>query len=239
MNGKDRVFTPEVEKVWHKDYQCEYYRGVIIDGEDHIVERCAKTHANYDVALRDAEKKMAGSPLYSRQTSSDIKEKLEEYKKRKAIEEKRNAVVIFDPEEWNEWQYIYEPGNGGSLYRFRYMNQATGAATYLTNKGKTVLAPFIADKLSRQGESDRIFYSDRIRSEYDIEKLPGHKDIWKILSIVSISENENQDSEVTVRYVEFNNFTKDFGKREKTKTIVIKRKWLCYNELMEYIKFIK
>ena len=30
MQGKERTFTPEVEKVWNKDYQCEYYRGVII-----------------------------------------------------------------------------------------------------------------------------------------------------------------------------------------------------------------
>ena len=40
MQGKERTFTPQVEKVWNKDYQCEYYRGVIIDGEDNIVERC-------------------------------------------------------------------------------------------------------------------------------------------------------------------------------------------------------
>lgn len=43
MQGKERTFTPEVEKVWNKDYQCEYYRGVIIDGEDNIVERCTRT----------------------------------------------------------------------------------------------------------------------------------------------------------------------------------------------------
>ena len=41
MDGKSRIFRPEAEKVWHEDYQCEYYRGVIIDGEDNIVERCA------------------------------------------------------------------------------------------------------------------------------------------------------------------------------------------------------
>lgn len=43
MQGKERTFTPQVEKVWNKDYQCEYYRGVIIDGEDNIVERCTRT----------------------------------------------------------------------------------------------------------------------------------------------------------------------------------------------------
>ena len=57
MQGKERTFTPEVEKVWNKDYQCEYYRGVIIDGEDNIVERCTRTHASYDAALDEAKKK--------------------------------------------------------------------------------------------------------------------------------------------------------------------------------------
>ena len=56
MQGKERTFTPEVEKVWNKDYQCEYYRGVIIDGEDNIVERCTRTHASYDAALDEAKK---------------------------------------------------------------------------------------------------------------------------------------------------------------------------------------
>ena len=57
MQGKERTFTPQVEKVWNKDYQCEYYRGVIIDGEDNIVERCTRTHASYDAALDEAKKK--------------------------------------------------------------------------------------------------------------------------------------------------------------------------------------
>ena len=39
MDGKSRVFRPEAEKIWHEDYQCEYYRGVIIDGEDNIVQK--------------------------------------------------------------------------------------------------------------------------------------------------------------------------------------------------------
>jgi hypothetical protein len=140
MQGKERTFTPEVEKVWNKDYQCEYYRGVIIDGEDNIVERCTRTHASYDAALDEAEKKMAYSPLYYRQAGADIK-----------------------------------------------------------------------------------------------EKLPWHKDIWKITSIVNVTQNKNQDSKVTVRYLKFGNLTKEFKKREKKKTIVIKRKWAFYNDLMEYI----
>lgn len=63
MDGKSRVFRPEAEKVWHEDYQCEYYRGVIIDGEDNIVERCAKMHPNYTAAFSDAVEKMSVSPL--------------------------------------------------------------------------------------------------------------------------------------------------------------------------------
>lgn len=101
MDGKSRVFRPEAEKVWHEDYQCEYYRGVIIDGEDNIVERCAKMHPNYTAAFSDAEEKMSVSPLYSRQTSPDMKKKLEEYKAKKALEKKMKTTVIFDPREWN------------------------------------------------------------------------------------------------------------------------------------------
>ena len=73
MQGKERTFTPEVEKVWNKDYQCEYYRGVIIDGEDNIVERCTRTYSSYDAALDEVRKKMAYSPLYYRQAGADIK----------------------------------------------------------------------------------------------------------------------------------------------------------------------
>lgn len=140
MQGKERTFTPEVEKVWNKDYQCEYYRGVIIDGEDNIVERCTRTYSSYDAALDEVRKKMAYSPLYYCQAGADIK-----------------------------------------------------------------------------------------------EKLPWHKDIWKITSIVNVTQNKNQDSKVTVRYLKFGNLTKEFKKREKKKTIVIKRKWAFYNDLMEYI----
>ena len=50
-----------------------------------------------------------------------------------------------------------------------------------------------------------------------------------------ISKNKNGDSEVTINYLEFSNLTKDFKKREKTKTIVIKRKWNFYNELMDFL----
>lgn len=78
------------------------------------------------------------------------------------------------------------------------------------------------------------FYSSRIKNEYDIENLPGHKDIWKILSVANISKIK-WDSEVTINYLEFSNLTKDFKKREKTKTIVIKRKWNFYNELMDFL----
>ena len=93
MQGKERTFTPEVEKVWNKDYQCEYYRGVIIDGEDNIVERCTRTHASYGAALDEAKKKMAYSPLYYRQAGADIKEKLEEYKKKKVYSYSQSKVA--------------------------------------------------------------------------------------------------------------------------------------------------
>ena len=69
MSSEVRKFFPEAEKVWHKDYQCNYYRGVIIDGEDHIVERCTVLRAEYEEAVKDAEKKMAISPLYAKQTN--------------------------------------------------------------------------------------------------------------------------------------------------------------------------
>ncbi len=120
MDGKSRVFRPEAEKVWHEDYQCEYYRGVIIDGEDNIVERCAKMHPNYTAAFSDA------------------------------VEKETSSV-------------------------------------FLSRKGH----PILDEILSRKGESDCAFYSSRIKNEYDIETLPGHKDIWKILSVANISKNKN------------------------------------------------
>lgn len=120
MDGKSRVFRPEAEKVWHEDYQCEYYSGVIIDGEDNIVERCAKMHPNYTAAFSDA------------------------------VEKETSSV-------------------------------------FLSRKGH----PILGEILSRKGESDCAFYSSRIKNEYDIETLPGHKDIWKILSVANISKNKN------------------------------------------------
>ncbi len=71
---------------------------LIIDGEDNIVERCVKFHPNYTAAFSDAVEKMSVSPLYSRQTSPDMKKKLEEYKAKKALEKKRKTNVIFKSE---------------------------------------------------------------------------------------------------------------------------------------------
>ncbi len=119
----------------------------------------------------------------------------------------------------------------GNLYRFRYLNQKETSSVFLSRKGH----PILGEILSRKGEADLAFYSSRIKNEYDIENLPGHKDIWKILSVANISKNKNGDSEVTINYLEFSNLTKDFKKREKTKTIVIKRKWDFYNELMDFL----
>lgn len=71
----DSIFIAEAEKIWNKDYQRDEYRGVIIDGEDNIVERCRNTFEDYDRARADAEHKMALSPLYSRKASPELKEK--------------------------------------------------------------------------------------------------------------------------------------------------------------------
>lgn len=52
MQGKERTFTPEVEKVWNKDYQCEYYRGVIINQSNeygiHTFDGCRSGRANQE-----------------------------------------------------------------------------------------------------------------------------------------------------------------------------------------------
>ena len=80
----------------------------------------------------------------------------------------------------------------------------------------------LGEILSRNGEADLAFYSSRIKNEYDIENLPGHKDIWKILSVTNISKNKNGDSEVTINYLEFSNLTKDFKKREKPKQLSLR-----------------
>ncbi|GAA6490857.1 hypothetical protein K280104A7_04210 [Candidatus Bariatricus faecipullorum] len=29
----ERKFFPDAETVYHKDYQCDYYRGIVVDGE--------------------------------------------------------------------------------------------------------------------------------------------------------------------------------------------------------------
>ncbi|CUN29410.1 Uncharacterised protein [Agathobacter rectalis] len=58
--------------------------------------------------------------------------------------------------------------------------------------------------------------------------------LWCVY-VANISKNKNGDSEVTINYHKFSNLTKDFKKREKTKTIVIKRKWDFYNELMDFL----
>ena len=55
-------FFPDVETVYHKDYQCDYYRGVIVDGEGRVAARCQELRPDHEEALRDAERKMAGSP---------------------------------------------------------------------------------------------------------------------------------------------------------------------------------
>jgi hypothetical protein len=231
MSDKLRKFMPEVEKVWHKDYQCDYYRGIVVDADDNIACRCSRLHPDYDSAMRDAEKKIALSPLYSKQTTPEMQAKCEEYKRKKAEEDKRNAVVIFDPKEWNRWQYIYDKG----MYRFRYMNQNSATSTWIATKSTGVIGPLISSYVERKGAEERDFYLSRVTSEIDLEKLPGHKEIWRIDEVLSITSKRNGDSKVKIRYVEYGNLREDFKKHEKTKVITIKRKWPFYNELMEYL----
>lgn len=106
----------------------------------------------------------------------------------------------------------------GNLYRFRYLNQEETSSVFLSRKGH----PILGEILSRKGEADWVFYSSRIKNEYDIENLPGHKDIWKILSVANISKNKNGDSEVTINYLEFSNLTKDFKKEKKPKQLSLR-----------------
>ena len=80
MSDADRKFIPEAEKIWQQDYQCDYFRGVIIDEKDNIVERCSKLHPDYEHAVRDAERRIATSPLYAKQTTPEMRQKLEEFK---------------------------------------------------------------------------------------------------------------------------------------------------------------
>lgn len=173
-------------------------------------------HPNYTAAFSDAEEKMSVSPLYSRQTSPDMKKNWKNIKL-KSTREKRKTNVIFDPRERNEWKYIYDSCRG-NLYRFRYLNQEETASVFLSRKGH----PILGEILSRNGEADLAFYSSRIKNEYDIENLPGHKDIWKILSVANISKNKNGDSEVTINYLEFSNLTKDFKKEKKPKQLSLR-----------------
>lgn len=90
----ERIFTAEVETVYHKDYQCDYYRGVIIDGDNNIADRCAALQPSYEKARRDAERKLMSSPLYSRRTSPEMKAKLAEYKKKRLLQLRVNGIVL-------------------------------------------------------------------------------------------------------------------------------------------------
>lgn len=208
MSDADRKFIPEAEKIWQQDYQCDYFRGVIIDEKDNIVERCPKLHPDYEHAVRDAERRIATSPLYAKQTTPEMRQKLEEFKKQKKQRDMRERVTIFNPQERNGWQYLYDRG----LYRFRYLGQ---------------------------GAADAAFYLERVEEESDIEKLPGHKDIWKIVKVLSIRQDLCRNSRVKIRYVVYGNLREDFCRREKTKTITIRRGWPFYEELMETVRFFQ
>ena len=225
-----RTFTAEAETVYHKDYQCDYYRGVIIDGENNIVERCKELHPTYDRALKDAQMKYMRSPLYSKQASKELKEKYEAYKKAKEDAQRMETAFIYDPGEWNEWQYIYDNG----LYRFRYINQNRASAITGMRLSKTPVGLAISAAHDRAGESDRAFYMSRVHSINDIMALPGHKDIWEINKVLNIRQTEKGDVRVTIQYRKYGNFRNDFRNRQHHKTILIKRNWDCFNDLMDW-----
>lgn len=238
MGSETRKFIPEIETVWHEDYQCDYYRGVVIDDKDRIVVRCAELHPDREHALRDAEKKIALSPLYSRQTTPEMQRKLEEYKRQKAEQDMLQTVALFNPKEWNQWQYLFDAAYDGGLYRFRYGNQNSATAVWISGKSKTIIGGLASVAIDRAGESDKNFYLSRVKCELGIEKLPGHKDIWKILEVMDITEKKNKDSRIRIRYVKYNNLSGDWRKGERKTTITIKRKWPFYNELMEYFVYV-
>lgn len=222
----ERKFFPDAETVYHKDYQCDYYRGIVVDGEGRVAGRCRELRPEYEEAVRDAERKMAGSPLYSRNSSPEMKEKLEEYKREKAEAERRQGVHFLDPGDWKEWVYLYDRG----LYRYRYMNQNRPVSTTVSRFGYPVVGAY----LDRKGQEDKVFYESRIRGISDVLNLPGRKDVWKINRVTEIRQKENKDVEVTVVYQEYGNIRHDFKKGEQERTITVKRKWSCFNELMDY-----
>jgi hypothetical protein len=226
-----RTFIPEVEKIWHEDYQCDYYRGVVIDENDNIVERCREIHPDYNKARSDAERKVALSPAYSRQTTSEMKTKLEEYKRQKEMKDMREQLVIFQaPKE--DWGYIIEEG----IYRFCYPNQYENIMTMDIASGDRTLGDSYR---YRKAEDAREFYLSRVRSKWDFEDLPGDKILWRIDNVLSITPKRNKDSKVKIQYVVYGNIRKEFRKHTKTKTITIKREWPFYNELMEYFSLME
>ena len=122
MGSETRKFIPEVETVWHKDYQCDYYRGVVIDDNDRIVVRCAELHPDSGHALRDAEKKIALSPLYSRQTTPEMQAKLEEYR--------RQILEVMD---------ITEKKNRDSRIQIRYVKYNNLSGDWRKSERKTTI----------------------------------------------------------------------------------------------------
>lgn len=228
--SSQRTFIPEVENVYHKDYQCDYYRGVIIDNENNIAERCKEMHPTYEKALEDARIKYMRSPLYSKQASLELKEKYEAYKKAKEESERLETVFIYNPKEWNRWEYMYDHG----LYRIRYVNQNRSAALTGMRISKTLIGQILSASHNRAGESDGAFYMNRVRNIDDIMNLPGHKDIWEINKVWDIRQKKNGNVRVTIQYRKYGNLRNDFRNRAYKKTIYVKRKWSCFNELMDW-----
>lgn len=221
-----RTFYAEVETVWHKDYQCDYYRGVVIDEEDCIVERCSLLESTYEKAKSDAETKIAASPLYSRQTTDEMKKKLNEYKERKRRKEILKTICIFEN---NGWMYIHDNG----LYRYKYENQNSRTALFLSQENH----PFLSAYIDRKGEEECSFYSSRVKNIYDVQRLPGNKIIWKIEEVIDIHERCNEDVQILVGYRRYNNFFKEYSKKVYQKEITIKKKYDGFKELMDRFEF--
>lgn len=51
MNQK---YIAEVQKTYNKNYQIDEYRGVILDENNHIIQRCPNIHQEINIAMADA-----------------------------------------------------------------------------------------------------------------------------------------------------------------------------------------
>ena len=164
--------------------------------------------------------------MYSRKTTSDMKDKLEQYKEQKAREERRQGVHVIDPGDWKEWVYMLRPGT----VPLPVHEPEQARATTVSRLGFPLIGQYIADR----GQEDRAFYEGRIRGISDILDLPGRKDVWHIIRVTDIRQKDNRDVEVAAAIREYSNLRRDFKQGGQQKTITVKREWDCFNELMDY-----